>query len=115
MGAIITYKRQRCSKYLRAEKDQLVSQDVCRCLPHCYHQRKKDPMPGDRVQVKMIPVHGHAGSYFPEQSAESDKSCDRIHHGENKNKNMIEQSHNPLLALRLMVTMRQASAQVLRN
>jgi hypothetical protein len=46
----------------------------------------------------MIPVHGHACSDFREQAAESDKSCDRINHGEYKNKNMIGQTHYPLLA-----------------
>jgi membrane protease YdiL (CAAX protease family) len=41
MGAIITYKRHRCSKYFRAEDDQLVSQNLRRCLPHCYHQTQR--------------------------------------------------------------------------
>jgi len=50
MGAIITYKRHRCSKYLRAVEDQLVSQNLRRCLPHCYHQTQ-----GEEVLIQEHP------------------------------------------------------------
>ena len=50
MGAIITYKRRRCSKKLRAEQDQLVSQNVRRCLPHCYHRAQ-----GEEVLIEEYP------------------------------------------------------------